>query len=113
MRASEGECAKGWLPYNGTCYRLAVEMRQWKEARSDCWAQGAFLAHVWDQAENDFLEHDAINGIPLYALQSTSQWSPAFLPHQQCGQEEIAGLQGSWGLSAENFIRVALGRRLR
>lgn len=58
------DCPEGWTrpPSLSSCYRLTSEAMSWTEARDDCADQGAHLAIVDEQPENDYARALLSNG---------------------------------------------------
>ncbi|KAJ3605426.1 hypothetical protein NHX12_027473 [Muraenolepis orangiensis] len=50
-----GTCPAGWLRFNHKCFLFKDQKEDWSSARSWCEAQGAGLAVIDDQYENDFV----------------------------------------------------------
>ena len=48
-------CEKGWLGYNGYCYRYISYKKSWSDARTYCASLGADLVSIHSTVENDIV----------------------------------------------------------
>lgn len=73
-------CAVGWVPYNGYCYSLHQEKRNWSQAEILCHKDGANLASVHSAAEHNFLlsqrePDDLWIGLRKRSIENLFEWS--------------------------------------
>ena len=45
----------GWKPFNGHCYLLVKNAKNWNNAEKDCNSKGGHLASIHSAAENNFV----------------------------------------------------------
>ncbi|XP_022333991.1 perlucin-like protein [Crassostrea virginica] len=48
-------CPIGWKPYKTSCYHVSTEDESWIDAMKMCQFHGAYLAHITEPGENDFV----------------------------------------------------------
>ncbi|XP_033624558.1 macrophage mannose receptor 1-like [Asterias rubens] len=62
----EGTCPVGWRIHGGQCYQFnTYSAMTWTDAKHNCEAQGAFLASIFSDDENDFVfrQFDDLTGV--------------------------------------------------
>ncbi len=76
------QCPHTWIAFDGSCYKLETDEKDWNSAEAFCNAEGAQLVKIETAEENDFIKKEFLIGKVDYWIGLTDarnendwQWS--------------------------------------
>ena len=68
LRCSLAGCPDGlgWTEAGDSCYLVSLHAMDWFTAQEYCWSQGAYLAEVKSQEEEDILDQFLVHGLAYW-----------------------------------------------
>lgn len=105
------DCAHGWWPHNGLCYRLLpkAEAGSWEESSQACRSEGANLASLHSLSEVETLLKLMANGSGTHAATGTCwekipEFSSYAALHSACSCSRFRAGYGSLDWSLERGV---------